>query len=121
MHSFDLSAPKMRDGFEDYLDIVMALCESAGAKSGTAHMTVDEKVVVAGRSQRRPGPHVDGVFMPDKFHPVRNAMGSWGGGGRWNHYCKANALGEKTNQLTFDLQNFFRRMYSNESTQQEEQ
>ena len=34
---------------------------------------------------------------------------------------KANALGEKTNQLTFDLQNFFRRMYSNESTQQEEQ
>lgn len=55
MHSFDLSAPKMRDGFEDYLDIVMALCESAGAKSGTAHMTVDEKVVVAGRSQTRIG------------------------------------------------------------------
>jgi|694.fasta_scaffold90362_3 hypothetical protein len=93
MHSFDLSAPKMRDGFEDYLDIVMALCESAGAKSGTAHMTVDEKVVVAGKSQRRPGPHVDGVFMPDKFHPVRNAMGSWGGGGRWNHYCNDIGVG----------------------------
>jgi hypothetical protein len=56
-------------------------------------MTVDEKVVAAGRSQRRPGPHVDGVFMPDKFHPIRNAMGSWGGGGRWNHYCNDIGVG----------------------------
>lgn len=93
-HSFDLSTPVMREGFEDYLEVVMALCESAGAKSGIAHMTVDERVVTAGRSQRRPGPHVDGVFMPEKFNPARNAMGSWGGGGGgWNHHCNDIGLG----------------------------
>ena len=43
-------------------------------------MTVDEKIVGAGMSQRRPKPHVDGCF-----HPKRNSWG--GGGGAWLHYC----------------------------------
>jgi hypothetical protein len=34
---------------------------------------------------------------------------------------KANILGEKKNQLTFDLQNFFLRLHSTESMQGEEQ
>jgi hypothetical protein len=43
-------------------------------------MTVDEKVVPAGMSQRRPKPHVDGCFMPEAM--------SWGHDGtRWLHYC----------------------------------
>jgi hypothetical protein len=80
MHSFDLANPIMPQGFEDYLEPVTALCRSAGASSGTAHMTVDEKTVVAGMSQRRPRPHVDGCFIPQKMdwsHPIP----------AWNHYC----------------------------------
>jgi hypothetical protein len=73
----------MAEGFEDYLEPVVALCRSAGATSGLAHMTVDEKVVVAGMSQRRPKPHVDGCFIPTEMR--------WGGG--WNHYCNNIANG----------------------------
>lgn len=83
MHSFDLAAPVMREGYEDYLEPVLALCRAAGATQGAAHMTVDEQVVRAGRSQRRPRPHVDGCFMPQASmwgHPP-------GPGPSWLHYC----------------------------------
>jgi hypothetical protein len=80
MHTFDLAAPVMAAGFEDYLEPVVALCRAAGATHGEAHMTVDEKIVAAGMSQRRPRPHVDGCFIP--------SLHRWGGGGGgWLHYC----------------------------------
>lgn len=82
IHSFDLAAPVMAEGFEDYLEPVTALCRAAGAERGIAHMTVDEKIVAAGMSQRRPKPHVDGCFMPD--------LSAWGHdrpGGGWLHGC----------------------------------
>jgi hypothetical protein len=81
MHSFDLAAPVMAEGFEDYLRPVIDLCRAAGASHGIAHMTVDEKIVAAGMSQRRPRPHVDGCFMPTAMR--------WGHGPgpSWNHYC----------------------------------
>jgi len=81
MHSFDLRLPVMAVGFEDYLEPVVALCAAAGATTGLAHMTVDEKIVVAGMSQRRPKPHVDGCFIP--------ARASWGhdGNSGWAHGC----------------------------------
>lgn len=83
MHSFDLAAPKMLEGYEDYFEPVLALCRAAGASQGIAHMTVDEKIVSAGMSQRRPRPHVDGCFMPE--------AASWGHppgpGPSWLHYC----------------------------------
>ncbi len=81
MHSFDLATPKMAAGFEDYLFPVTKLCRVAGADHGIAHMTVDEKIIYPGMSQRRPKPHVDGCFVP--------ALGRWGNGPMptWNHYC----------------------------------
>jgi len=82
MHSFDLAAPVMADGFEDYLEPVTTLCRAAGAFDGLAHMTVDEKLVGAGMSQRRPKPHVDGCFMPE-----RSRWGHPGPGPGWLHYC----------------------------------
>lgn len=86
MHTFDLAAPVMAPGFEDYLEPVTALCHAAGAVEGLAHMTVDEKVVAPGWSQRRPRPHVDGVFYPE--------LRSWGGGGGgWLHYCNDIGVG----------------------------
>lgn len=80
MHSFDLADPEMANEFQDYLQPVLALTRAAGATRGIAHMTVDEKIVEAGMSQRRPRPHVDGCFRPE--------IGRWGGGGGgWLHYC----------------------------------
>jgi hypothetical protein len=78
MHTFNVAKPTMADGFEDYLAPVAALCRAAGITSGIAHMTVDEKIVRAGMSQRRPKPHVDGRFMP--------AQSKWGHP-TWLHYC----------------------------------
>lgn len=85
MHTFDLANPIMPVGFEDYLIPVMALCKAAGAVAGIAHMTVDEKIVKAGMSQRRPSPHVDGCFVPEKA--------SWGHSG-WLHTCNNIPLPE---------------------------
>lgn len=80
MYEFDLSDPQMPEGYEDYRDLVRSLCGRAGATIGTAFLTVDEKVIAPGMSQRRPGPHVDGCFQKDRQR--------WGHGG-WNHYCNA--------------------------------
>jgi hypothetical protein len=95
MHAFDLAAPVMKPGFEDYAGPVAELCRSAGATRGTAYMTVDEKVVRAGWSQRRPKPHVDGVFIPDRLNRDGKTMGDWGGGGGggWNHACNDIGVG----------------------------
>jgi hypothetical protein len=93
MHAFDLADPVMLAGFEDYAEPVKALCQAAGATAGTAYMTVDEKIVLAGMSQRRPKPHVDGVFIPDRLHRDGKTMGDWGGGGGWNHYCNDIGVG----------------------------
>jgi hypothetical protein len=87
MHTFDLSAPVMAAGFEDYLGPVVKLCAAAGAMRGLAHMTVDEKWIAAGMSQRRPKPHVDGCFMP--------ASANWGHPQPgWAHGCNNIPLAE---------------------------
>lgn len=90
-HAFDLEAPRLPEGFEDYYEAVTTLCRQAGATTGIAYLTVDEKVVEPGMSQRRPGPHVDGCFR------VVGDQASWGGGGGgWLHYCNdvgASAIG----------------------------
>jgi hypothetical protein len=87
MHTFDLARPAMPGGFEDYLDPVSALCDAAGAKVGVAHMTVDEKVVFSGMSQRRPKPHVDGCFMQGHARWGHPDPG-------WSHTCNNVPLKE---------------------------
>lgn len=80
MHELDIERPTMPKGFSDYIEVVSSLLDASGVRRGTAFVTVDEKVVKAGMSQRRPGPHVDGCFMPEN--------GIWGhGGGGWDHGC----------------------------------
>lgn len=81
MHGFDAANPTMLPGFEDYLEPVTQLLRAAGVAVGKAWMTVDEKIIQPGMSQRRPGPHVDG-----KFNSTLVRWGGGGGGG-WNHSC----------------------------------
>ena len=91
MHTFDLARPVMAAGFEDYDEAVWTLCAAAGAFEGEAHMTVDEKIIPAGMSQRRPKPHVDGVFMPN--------LHRWGGGPSWNHHCNDIGVGNAKHRM----------------------
>ena len=76
MHTLDLSFAVMPEGYEDYLQPVLKLCSKANRTSGLVHITIDEKRVEKGMSQRRPGAHVDGCFMKTFWgHPD------------WLHYC----------------------------------
>lgn len=73
----DAAKLRMPDGYRDYLYVVGDLLDSAKIHHGTVYLTVDEKVVQPGQSQRRPGPHVDGCFQQNAWvHPPI-----------WNHYC----------------------------------
>ena len=87
MHPFDVANPEMPVGFEDYLAPVQALLAASGVKEGTAYLTVDEKLVKAGQTQRKPGPHVDGCYV----QTPAPSPGYWGhssfGSGSWNHSC----------------------------------
>lgn len=70
MHQFDLSNPQLPIGFEDFTELFQKMLISSGLKSGIAHVTIDSRLVLKGKSHRLPGPHVDGNFN-----------GLWGGGG----------------------------------------
>lgn len=91
MHSFDTRAPVAAEGIEDYQPIALELCRRAG-HSGVVHMTVDEKIIPAGMSQRRPGAHVDGRFIPAQAGSKKNPPGErkkdgtlWPPVGSWAH------------------------------------
>jgi hypothetical protein len=73
----DAAKLRMPKGYRDYHSIVDDLLRAAGITSGVVYLTVDEKVIPAGQSQRRPGPHVDGCFQQKAWiqPPI------------WNHYC----------------------------------
>ena len=75
MQEFDLASPSLPSALADYEEPVKKLCSSALAIVGTAYLTIDEKIVKAGMSQRRPGPHVDGRFE----------NGGWKHGPKWVH------------------------------------
>lgn len=81
MHSFDSRDPFMPFELDDYTPVVTDLLNAAGVRDREVHVTVDEKIVQPGMSQRRPGPHIDGCFMKSQGH------WSGGGDGSWNHNC----------------------------------
>ena len=63
-------------------------------------MTVDEKLVEAGMSQRRPKPHVDGCFIPQ--------AASWGHepGPGWAHGCNNIPLDQFRRMAVIVASNF---------------
>jgi len=65
---------QLDDSISIYNSEVQALCDRLNYKMDI-HVTVDEKFLKAGETQRKPKPHVDGRFM----------SGGWSHG--WNHYC----------------------------------
>lgn len=81
MHGFDAGDPVMAVGFADYLEPVRTLLAAARVTFGKCWMTVDESLVRAGTSHRKPGPHVDGRFT------LKNETPGWSQQGSWNHSC----------------------------------
>ena len=87
MHTFSPKNPIMAEGFEDYLPVVQQILSKLPSLPDEVHMTVDEKLIRANWSQRRPGAHVDGYFLKEEQR--------WGGPpppipprpGGWAHYC----------------------------------
>lgn len=66
-----------------YESRVFELCNALNYR-GVIHVTVDEKRLEVGQTQRKPELHVDGRFM--KNLTKYNSEGGWGNGG-WNHTC----------------------------------
>lgn len=80
MAPVDIYKPVMPNGYEDYLDIFKTVTEMACVFDGEAYLTVDEKHLAPGDTQRKPGPHIDGYYIKGRLY--------WGGGGGgWNHNC----------------------------------
>jgi hypothetical protein len=65
-----------------YCSAVGRLFDASEVKSGTAYLTIDEKLLGVGQTHRRPGLHVDGA--------MNGKSGSWGGGG--NPWAKRGML-----------------------------
>ena len=71
----------MPGGFEDYNAVVSHLVRKGGVGAAEVFVTVDEKIVTPGMSQRRPGAHVDGCYLPEQVSWAHLPPGAWA------HYC----------------------------------
>lgn len=70
-HSHDPEG-SIPEALSRYRDLVRVLVERIEAEAGVAYLTIDEAVVAAGETHRRPGLHVDG-----------GEARAWGGGAAW--------------------------------------
>jgi hypothetical protein len=72
MHEFDMTNPSLPMGYERWNTTLKEIVAASPKQTGKAYITIDEKIVRAGKSHRRGGPHTDG-----------NYLFGWGGGGGW--------------------------------------
>ncbi len=70
MHRFNIDNPNLPEGYEDFKPVFLNILKESGLTTGSAHVTIDSRLILKGQSHRLPGPHVDG-----------NYDGNWGGGG----------------------------------------
>ena len=74
------------------------LCDLAPFNQGTAYLTIDERVVPAGATHRRPGIHVDGIGEDGSA----GAYGGGGGYGKSGMLLAASHLGCRAWEQRFD-------------------
>lgn len=73
MHPIDIGGNwNLPASLARWVPYIQRMLDMAPTIKGRAFVTIDQKEVKQGHSQRRPGPHVDGNFIFD-----------WGGGGGW--------------------------------------
>jgi hypothetical protein len=65
-----IDLPKGAESFTPVVESMLAMLDSTA--QGKAFVTIDRRTVFAGKTHRRPGPHVDGNFIYE-----------WHGGGGW--------------------------------------
>lgn len=78
MMPFYLGNPmgSLPDSLGHWKGYIAMVTDHAEAPVGVGYLTIDECLVKAGETQRRPGKHVDGIGPDGK-------EGGWGGGGGW--------------------------------------
>lgn len=72
---------KLAPQYQDFLEALTAQIDPEFLGQ-IGYLTIDEKIVYAGETLRRPGLHVDGVY--------NGSAGGWGGGGPWGGGGKKN-------------------------------
>ncbi len=72
LHDIDASLPL---GLTRWAGFLLDLVEMSPCQNGIGYLTIDEIYTSSGKSQRRPGLHVDGWY--------NDGGGGWGGGGLW--------------------------------------
>jgi hypothetical protein len=88
------SVPEILSGYLPLLE----LCAEAESRhvAKVVYLTVDEKIIPAGESHRRPGLHVDGWYKTEEnvgtHAPMRGGGWGGGGGGSWGG---AGVLGDE--------------------------
>lgn len=97
MAPVDVRARKLPTAFSRWADTVSALLDRVPMAEGTVYLTIDEKELTPGKSHRRGGAHVDGVWIPAiKAHsdPGRHAIraGDWDDRGYWSHRAAGGGL-----------------------------
>lgn len=70
------SIPKSLEHYKETFSQMFSMMDQKH-KSQVGYITIDEKMVQAGKTHRRAGLHVDGVF--------NDSCGGWGGGGWGSH------------------------------------
>lgn len=79
LHDIAGTLPENLQGYGSALD-VMRRAVGPTQREGVAYLTVDERQIERGASQRRPGLHVDG-WHRDGQQATFGGGGMWGGGG----------------------------------------
>ena len=64
MYQFNPHDCELPEWFKEYEPIIRSLIDPRNVEEQQAFVTIDERVVEAGTSQRRPGVHVDGIWQP---------------------------------------------------------
>lgn len=97
MHPVDVVTRQLPAAFSRWEDTVSILLDRAQVKEGIVYLTIDEKELTPGKSHRRGGAHVDGVWIPEMSahgrpgHVVR--VGGWEAPtGRWKEASNGGGL-----------------------------
>jgi hypothetical protein len=88
MQAVDAATRKLPTEFSRWSETVSAMLDRVPMTEGVVYLTIDEKELTPGKSQRRGGAHVDGIWIPEKkAHGTRPGhimhVGGWDSKGDW--------------------------------------
>lgn len=88
MQPVDVATRKLPTKFAHWSETVSAMLDKVPMTEGVVYLTIDEKELVPGKSHRRGGAHIDGVWLPEiQAHGTQPGhimrVGGWDSEGDW--------------------------------------